>query len=240
MKWCHSPAFPQPALTYCYLGLWFLHAFSQSAFWQHSGNGPELVGSEVSVSCVTWAAIVRTIATVFTIQRDLNPLCTKKPTMCCDYCNMLLETLQWYKMVGLREALSLSISETKTWCLLLMSQTGEIFSAIRLHCWCWRCLNLTSCHLYRASYLWRIRKLHHQTRKWTQKCKVHSQQLFSCVFLSSFCFNSQGTQRASKLNPVCALEAVQIAHPGTCEESSSSIALTLLCLLKLRIYRTTF
>lgn len=117
----------------------------------------------------------------------LEPLMYKKTTMCCDYCNVLLKTLQWYKMVGLKEALALSISETKTWCLLLMPQTGEIFSAIRLHCWCWRCLNLTSCHLYRASYLWRIRKLHHQTRKWTQKCKVHSQKLFSCVFASSFC-----------------------------------------------------
>lgn len=52
----------------------------------------------------------------------LEPLMYKKTTMCCDYCNVLLKTLQWYKMVGLKEALALSISETKTWC----------------YCWCLR------------------------------------------------------------------------------------------------------
>lgn len=62
------------------------------------------------------------------------------------------------------------------------------------------------------------------------------------VFLC-FCVEfllTQGTQRASKLNPVRALEAVQTAHLGAWEESSSSIALTLLCLFKLHIFRTTF
>lgn len=106
-----------------------------------------------------------------------------------------------YKMMGPQRgpcSFHVSVWHQNLMFLLLMFETGERFSAIRLHCSCWRCLNVTPCHLYLAGYLWRIRKLHLQTTKWTQKCKVHRWQLFfSPVCLRGtffFCFNSPGTQ----------------------------------------------
>lgn len=117
-------------------------------------------------------------------------------------------------------ALSIWVAETKTWCLLLMLQTGERFSAITLHC---SCLNVTSCHLYWASYLWRIGKLHLQTTKWTQKCKVHSLQIFCSVLACCFFALIHQVLKSTHTGVIACIRCTIYstsrcfwAHPGAC------------------------
>lgn len=61
----------------------------------------------------------------------------------------------------------ITAAEARSWCL---PQTGEISQAIRLHPPALH-LQVTRRRQNWASYPWRIRKLHHQTRKWTLRCK---------------------------------------------------------------------
>lgn len=143
--------------------------------------------AEWAWTCWLWSVSfmchITTTATIFTAHGGLNPSCKKKKQA------HLVNTyyyLQWLHSVNIcitrwvPQRGPFTPSETRadvySWC----TRQVRDFYAIRLRRSCWRRLSLTSCHLL-ASYLWRIRKLHHQTTKWAQKCKVHSQQLFSSV-----------------------------------------------------------